>query len=58
MPATGCSKRHEAKLISWYTEYDKSLLQTVGKVLKKYKGTEYKLWQELGMKYGAEPAAA
>jgi hypothetical protein len=57
-PAEDEHKRHEATLIRWYTEYDPEKLSTVADVLRKYKGTEYKLWQELGMKYGPEPGDA
>ena len=49
--------RHEATLKRWYTEYCPQKLPMVGEVLDEYRGREYKLWQELGMQYGPEPAA-
>ena len=49
--------RHEARLKRWYTEYCPEKLPRVGEVLDEYRGREYKLWQELGMQYGPEPAA-
>lgn len=57
-PALAHRQRHEATLRRWYTEYCPEKLLMVNEVLDKYQGREYKLWQELGMEYGPEPAAA
>lgn len=56
-PAVADRRRHEATLKRWYTEYCPDKLPKVAEVLDEYRGREYKLWQELGMQYGPEPAA-
>ncbi len=56
-PAVADRRRHEATLTRWYTEYCPEKLPKISEVLDEYRGREYKLWQELGMQYGPEPAA-